>query len=173
MFESVLLPAPFSPSRACTSPAAASKSTHSFATTSGKRFVIPRMSTAGGAPSAPLPPIDSASCNLALRASDHALHEPVHGVEVLDGKPLARRHPQLARLVVERTLELVERAVLESLLDLRDLGLRLGAHLGPVRRDVREAVLDRPVVEAGLPRVVHRRVHASQVVGAPVVHRRR
>ena len=56
MFESVLLPAPFSPSSACTSPAAASKSTRSFATTPGKRFVIPRMRTAeaGGAPSAPL-----------------------------------------------------------------------------------------------------------------------
>ena len=43
MFESVLLPAPFSPSSACTSPAAASKSTASFASTPGKRFVIPRM----------------------------------------------------------------------------------------------------------------------------------
>src|SRR4051812_41211021 len=55
MFESVLLPAPFSPSSACTSPAAASKSTWSFATTPGNRFVIPRIETAGGAPSAPLP----------------------------------------------------------------------------------------------------------------------
>ena len=36
MFESVLLPAPFSPSRACTSPTSASKSTWSFATTPGK-----------------------------------------------------------------------------------------------------------------------------------------
>ncbi len=51
MFESVLLPAPFSPSSACTSPAAASKSTASFASTPGKRFVIPRIATAtpGGA----------------------------------------------------------------------------------------------------------------------------
>ena len=58
MFESVLLPAPFSPSSACTSPAAASKSTPSFASTPGKRFVIPRIETAedGGAPlPAPLP----------------------------------------------------------------------------------------------------------------------
>ena len=46
MFESVLLPAPFSPSSACTSPSAASKSTPSFATTPGNRFVIPRRATA-------------------------------------------------------------------------------------------------------------------------------
>ena len=46
MFESVLLPAPFSPSSACTSPTAASKSTPSFATTPGNRLVIPRMATA-------------------------------------------------------------------------------------------------------------------------------
>jgi hypothetical protein len=50
MFESVLLPAPFSPRRACTSPAAASKSTASFASTPGKRFVIPCIETAGEAP---------------------------------------------------------------------------------------------------------------------------
>src|SRR5204863_414932 len=52
MFESVLLPAPFSPSSACTSPAAASNSTPSFASTPGKRFVIRRIETAedGGAP---------------------------------------------------------------------------------------------------------------------------
>ena len=46
MFESVLLPAPFSPSSACTSPTAASKSTPSLATTPGNRFVIPRIATA-------------------------------------------------------------------------------------------------------------------------------
>ena len=55
MFESVLLPAPFSPSSACTSPAAATKSTASFASTPGKRFVIPRISTAGEAPVGPAP----------------------------------------------------------------------------------------------------------------------
>src|SRR5438067_12317326 len=56
MLERVLLPAPFSPRSACTSPAAASESTPSFARTPGKRFVIPRIATAGGggAPSAPL-----------------------------------------------------------------------------------------------------------------------
>ena len=50
MCERVVLPAPFSPSRACTSPTAAEKSTWSFATTPGKRFVIPRTSRATGAP---------------------------------------------------------------------------------------------------------------------------
>src|SRR5471030_2495279 len=47
MCESVLLPAPFSPSSACTSPTAASKSTRSLATTPGNRLVIPRRETAG------------------------------------------------------------------------------------------------------------------------------
>src|SRR5919206_2716717 len=44
MFISVDLPAPFSPSRACTSPLRRSKSTWSSATTPGKRFVMPRIS---------------------------------------------------------------------------------------------------------------------------------
>ncbi len=56
MFESVLLPAPFSPSSACTSPAAASKSTASFASTPGKRFVIPRIATAAPDGAAVVPP---------------------------------------------------------------------------------------------------------------------
>ena len=57
MFESVVLPAPFSPRSACTSPDAASKFTPSFATTPGNRFVIPAMRTAEGgeAPGEPAP----------------------------------------------------------------------------------------------------------------------
>src|SRR3954454_4416665 len=48
MFISVDLPAPFSPSSACTSPRRRSKSTASFARTPGKRFVMPRSSRTGG-----------------------------------------------------------------------------------------------------------------------------
>src|SRR5258708_39633281 len=47
MFSSVDLPAPFSPSSACTSPRRRSKSTWSFASTPGKRFVRPRSSRTG------------------------------------------------------------------------------------------------------------------------------
>src|SRR4051794_5363458 len=47
MFISVDLPAPFSPSSACTSPRRRSKSTWSFARTPGKRLVIPRSSRTG------------------------------------------------------------------------------------------------------------------------------
>src|SRR5919204_400334 len=47
MFINVVLPAPFSPSSACTSPRRTSKSTWSFASTPGKRFVIPRTSRTG------------------------------------------------------------------------------------------------------------------------------
>jgi len=45
MFMSVVLPAPFSPSRPCTSPARSTRSTASLATTPGKRLVMPRIST--------------------------------------------------------------------------------------------------------------------------------
>src|ERR1700761_5884249 len=45
---SVDLPAPFSPSSACTSPAITSKSTRSLATTEPNFFVIPLSSRAGG-----------------------------------------------------------------------------------------------------------------------------
>src|SRR5579885_2851942 len=113
---------------------------------------------------------------LALRAPDHALHEPVHAVEAV--RPaLQHLHPhalldaELAGLVVQRALELVPAAVLELLLLLRDRGLRLRRDARPVRRELREAVVDRAVVEAGLPRAVHRRLHAAEVVQAPVVDR--
>src|SRR5262245_37299891 len=122
MFESVLLPAPFSPRSACTSPSSASKSTRSLARTPGNRFVIPRHAIAGRA-SRPAeatvcPAVGSiglgpwrgsaprrspADVLLALRAPDDALHEPVHRVEVgqdLEGRAL--RDLQLPALVVER-----------------------------------------------------------------------
>src|SRR4051794_23878846 len=47
MFISVDLPAPFSPSSACTSPRFSSKWTWSLATTPGKRFVMPLSSRRG------------------------------------------------------------------------------------------------------------------------------
>src|SRR5207248_435192 len=119
MFERVLLPAPFSPSSACTSPAAASKSTASFARTPGNRFVIPRIATAGEAPGSPAPlaagTVPGASCpnRLAGRRNvgdgpDDALHEPLHRVQVLDAEALALRDHDLAALVLHRTAELVE-----------------------------------------------------------------
>src|SRR6516164_6174661 len=94
MFERVVLPAPFSPSSACTSPTPASKVTPSFATTPGKRFVIPSMRTAGGeeAPVAPAPlpfvALAGATSDTGLRRRNprdrslHALHEPLHRVQV-------------------------------------------------------------------------------------------
>src|SRR5918912_429238 len=117
MFESVVLPAPFSPSSACTSPTAASKATRSFASTPGKRFVMPRSSTAaalaaggasGGARNSPRTAQKPTS--LALGAPDDALHEPVHRVQVLDRQALPLLHAQLALLVVQRPSELVELA---------------------------------------------------------------
>src|SRR6516225_2956500 len=142
MFESVLLPAPFSPSSACTSPAVASKPTPSFATTPGKRFVIPRMATAAEAPGSPAPlavgtePGARSPTRLAGRldvgdGADHALDEPLHRVERVDPclgtrvEARALRNPELARLVVDGPAELVEGAVDDRLLLRRDQRLRL------------------------------------------------
>src|SRR5579859_1960729 len=189
MFESVLLPAPFSPSSACTSPAAASKSTPSFAITPGNRFVIPRIATAGEAPGSPAPLVAGsevgACCptslarwrNVRHRAYD-SLNEPLHRVQGADARlrpwvpTRAFRDPDLAALVLDRPAELVELAGLHLPFPRGDQCLRLRTHLWPVGRQLGEAVLDRAVVEAGLPRPVHRRLHAAQVVQAPVVDRR-
>src|SRR6476620_6840833 len=171
MFESVVFPAPFSPSSAWTSPAAASKSTWSFATTAGNRFVIPRSATAeeeGGEARASPP-----SALLALGATDDALDEPGHAVHVLAGHALALRDPQLARLVVERACELVERAVDQRRLLGRDRRLRLRTDLRTVRSEADHLVFEVAVVEVGLPGPVHRCLDLAQVVRAPVVDRRR
>src|SRR5438132_1058351 len=158
MFESVLFPAPFSPSSACTSPAAASKSTESLASTPGKRFVIPRIATAGEAPGSPAPLAPGtelgAICpnGLAGRLNvgdgpDDALHEPLHRVQILDPQALALGDHQLAALVVERARELVERTVHDRLLPGQDQRPRLRRDLRPEGGQLREAVLDRAVVE--------------------------
>src|SRR4051794_2358073 len=170
MFESVVLPAPFSPRSAWTSPAAASKSTSSFATTAGKRLVIPRSATAGGGGEACASPPSGES---ALGATDHAFDEPVHGVQVLDREALSLLHAELALLVVERTGELVEAALQQSTSLGGDHALRLRRHLGAVRGEPREAVLHVPVVEAALPGPVHRGLRAPQVVRTPRVDRGR
>src|SRR6266511_2467833 len=138
MFESVDLPAPFSPSSAWTSPTAASKSTASFASTPGKRLLIPRMLTADW-PGAPAnPPLTDRSSGRpngsTLRAADHALHEPVHGVQILDGQPLALGDAELAGLVVQRPPELVELAGDQRRALRPDRGLRHCRHARPARR---------------------------------------
>src|SRR4051794_20257968 len=108
MFESVDLPAPFSPSSACTSPAAASKSTWSLATMPGNRFVIPRSSTAGGmGKRAGETRRLARPVALALRAPDDALHQVVHRHQVGERRTRAGLDAQLALLVVDRAAELV------------------------------------------------------------------
>src|SRR5438552_18776989 len=157
MFDSVLFPAPFSPSSACTSPAAASKSTESFASTPGKRFVMPRIETAGETPEAPasLPAGTEigARCPTGLGwrdfgdGPDYSLHQRLDGVQVLDGEPLAGWDHQLAALVIEGACELEELAALDRLLPGQDRRFRLRGDPGAERRELREAVLDRSVVE--------------------------
>src|SRR5947207_7639307 len=151
MLDRVVLPAPFSPSSAWTSPAAASKSTCSFATTAGNRFVIPRSATAGGGGEAYASPPELS----ALGATDHASDEPVHRVEVLHREAMALLDAQLALLVVQRPPELVELAGEQRRLLRGDRLLRLRRHLPTVRRQAEEAILEAAVVEAGLPAAVH------------------
>src|SRR5690348_2192460 len=147
MLDSVVLPAPFSPSSACTSPGAASKSTSSLATTAGNRFVIPRSATAGGGGEACASPPGRS----ALGATDHAFDEPVHRIQILDRKLLPLLDAELALLVVERTGELVELAVHDRRLLRGDGLLRFRRDLRAVRREPDHPVLDAPVVEAALP----------------------
>src|SRR5438874_5815463 len=153
MFESVDLPAPFSPSSACTSPSDAAKSTSSFATTPGNRLVIPRSSTAAGMKRGWQDDCPASPTNrfLALRAPDHALDQVVHRVEVVERRPLPGLDAELAALVVDRPLELVPLAAHDQRLLLRDQLLRRRRDLRPVRREEREAVLHRAVVVAALP----------------------
>src|SRR5581483_3749432 len=181
MFESVLFPAPFSPSSACTSPAAASKSTASFASTPGKRFVIPRIETAGEAPGVPAPlparSVLGACCPTRLAGRldvrdgpDHAPDEPLHRVQGVDPglrvrvEALPLRDPQLPGLVVDRAAERVPLAGDDQRLLLRDRRLRLRRDLRPVRRQAGEPVLDRAVVEARLPGAGDRGLDPAQVV---------
>src|SRR2546425_2090804 len=170
MFESVVFPAPFSPRSACTSPAATSKSMWSFATTAGNRFVIPRSATAVdvGGEAWPSPPTELS----ALGATDDALDEPIHRVEVLEGQPLALFDAQLATLVVQRTGEFVERALDQGGPLPGDRCLRLRADLFAIGRQTHEALLETAVVEVGLPGPVNRGFRLPQVVRAPVVDRR-
>src|SRR5438132_14048654 len=103
MFESVLLPAPFSPSSACTSPTAASKSTASFASTPGNRFVIPCIATAAPRGTAvaktPFAVTKPLAGDVGRRlawlyfgdGADDASDEPLHRVQVLDRQALALR----------------------------------------------------------------------------------
>src|SRR4051794_4073715 len=118
MFESVDLPAPFSPSSACTSPSSASKSTASFATTPGNRFVIPRSVTAAGMkggvgstePQKPAGGADDRPARVdasALRAPDDALDEVAHRVEIVERGAVPRLDAELPGLVVDRAAELV------------------------------------------------------------------
>src|SRR3954470_10492779 len=90
MFISVDLPAPFSPSSACTSPGRSSKSTRSLARTPGNRFVIPLSSSAAGA-SIGRDSRDSARWACELRAADGRRHLQrarddllAHGVHAVD-----------------------------------------------------------------------------------------
>src|SRR5512132_2138585 len=80
---SVLLPAAFSPSSVCTSPTRTSKSIRSLATTPGKRFVMPRISTIGAAPAESRPGVVASNVAL-LRPSPRLLLDPGLDAPALD-----------------------------------------------------------------------------------------
>src|SRR6266550_3002429 len=74
MLIKVDLPAPFSPSKACTSPRRRSKSTWSLASTPGNSFVIPRSSRTGGSSIQPLLLPPDGLRRLDLAGDDLGLH---------------------------------------------------------------------------------------------------
>src|SRR5436189_245373 len=101
MLDSVVFPAPFSPSSACTSPAAASKLAPSFATTPGNRFVIPTIRTEGGEAREPV--LDRAVVEAGLPRAVHRCLDPAQVVRppVVDrcGQPLLRSRALRVRVV--------------------------------------------------------------------------
>src|SRR5438309_9403741 len=146
--QSVVLPAPFSPRSAWTSPGMTSSVTRSLATTPGNRFVTPRAATAGVDPAVAvgvgpresgtddsdgIASGPSVTARLALRAADHALDEPVQRELaqrrrirlVVVGQRLARRQSDRSVLLHERTLERIERPGLDLTLAPHDRCARL------------------------------------------------
>src|SRR5215469_2787303 len=200
--QRVVLPAPFSPSRAWISPGSTSNSTRLFATTPGKRFVMSRAATTGALPPASgtsvawsgtgVPPEGDAGCpagiagsfliaRLALGAADNTLDEPAQGVlgelrgvvRVPDRQGLAGRQADRPVLLRERAAEGVERPGLYLSLPLQDGGLRGRGDRLPERRDVDHSVRDASVVEAALPGAVQHGLDLADVVRRPVVDGRR
>ena len=101
MFESVVLPAPFSPEQRVDLSRGSLEVDVVVRDDSGKPLRDSRSATAGeeGGEAGASPP----SVVSALGATDDALDEPGHSVEVLDGHALALGDPQLALLVVQRS----------------------------------------------------------------------
>src|SRR5439155_16376834 len=143
MLIRVDLPAPFSPSRQCTSPCRAASETSSFATTPGNRFVMPSSSTAGA-------PVGVA----ALRLSDSVRSLcVVHGGRRSGRRALFRAASPTRLLLLDQRLDLsrlgrqrhLDRAVHDA--RLRSLDLR--PHVGGDQAGLEErdpAVRERQVV---------------------------
>src|SRR5712691_11269463 len=130
---SVVLPAPFSPSSAWTSPAARARSTWSLATTLGKALRMPRIWTSGA--------LVMDGCRRLLLAALGALDQPVHRHDVRDVQHLAGRHDLLAALVLQRALEHLELAIDDLLLALLNQLLHVVGHLGVDRPEADPAIL--------------------------------
>src|SRR5207244_12551238 len=104
----------------------------SLVSTPGKRFVIPRMATAGACPAVTTSAL-MATGSAAFRAADDPLHEPVDRVQIAHAPLRAGWDLDCARLVLQRTLEFVGASALERIhlgVDLRLLRLRRGAPIG-------------------------------------------
>ena len=189
MFESVVLPAPFSPRSACTSPAARLEVDAVVRDDAREPLRDPAHANGGRqreAPDGPAPLASTDGCgdvpppraSPEARPSRPSRSTPLtsHCIEYRSGRTLSvfpSGTTKLALLVVERPREDVELAGDDRLPLRGDRRLRLRRDLRPVRREAREAVLDRAVVEARLPGSVDRRLDALHVVRAPVVDRRR
>src|SRR5712691_7923902 len=181
MLIRVVLPAPFSPSKACTSPQRAAKSTPRFATTPGKALSIFSIATAstsligthGGY---------KTNRALALRnVSDDVAEGPVHlvGLDVgvvlrlrwLGRRALVEVAQRLAFGRLDSPVVVHQRPAPDVQAARPDLVLRLRRHFGDVRRHqvarlggLNQAVLGVVVELHRLPRAVHDRLDAIDVV---------
>src|SRR5262245_7474136 len=153
MLDSVVLPAPFSPSSTCTSPARNSRSTSDRAGTPSKLFERCRATTTGAGPP-----------SSALDAGD-TLYGPVDEVRLLGVEGLALRQPLLALVVLDRAGVRVERLVEQLRAELVDFGADILRHLvTPVAEVERQQVR----LRLGHPRPRQRGVGLLEVVRTEV-----
>src|SRR5579884_290856 len=173
MFISVVLPAPFSPRSACTSPGRASNETPWSATVSGKALRMSwRYTSTGIAPRRPVLALGSpggrprgqhrpGSRAVGSRGPDdllgrlplHALYQPVEGEDLLERHRVPGRHPHLPRLVTQGACEDLQPAALDRPLLLGYLRPDGGRHCRVERPEPHDAVPEVPVVVLRGPRV--------------------
>src|ERR1051326_643170 len=179
MLISVVLPAPFSPSRACTSPHRAAKSMPVLAATPGKALSMRRISTAKALLTFVRP------AGLALRnVADDVAERPVHLIGLDIGvvrrlprlrrrafigvtQRLALRRLHVAMVIYQRPLPDVEGASLDLSRDVHRHRRHVLRNEARGRSRLNQPILHVVVELNRFPRTGHDRFHAVDVVRPP------